>query len=110
MSEKTLEELKAERQVLADKLVAAMAKGPVEFHEVGKEAAMHFLASLQLVMNPTPSPLAFLAVFALQSFAKMIADSNKLAQEMADDFAETVDLGRTVIEMPRIRRVEEDEE
>ena len=110
MKEKTLEELKAERQVLADKLLGAMEKGPNEYHKVCMETARHFLTSLQLVMNPIPSPVVFLAVFALQRFAKIIASNNSSAQEMADNFAETVEEVSTIIEMPRIRRKEEDKE
>ena len=110
MKEKTLEELKAERQVLADKLLKAMEEGPEACHKVSLEVARHFFASLQTVMNPIPSPVAFLAVFALQRFAKIIASRNPLAQTRADSFAETVEEESTIIETPRIRLKEEDEE
>ncbi len=115
MNEKIFKELMAEREALADKLITAQRAGSTDeaiasFDEVCKEVAMHFLRSLQEVMNPTPEPIAFLAIFALQQFAKMMAERSPGAQAAADLFAETLDANSTTIKFPRIRKAEEDEE
>lgn len=109
MKEKTLEELKAERQVLADKLLGASEKSEEKFAEVCREAAMHFFASLQAVLNPTPEPLAFLAIFALETFAENFAKSAPGAREQAERYATVTQVESTAIKFPRFLRKEDEE-
>ena len=114
MNEKIFKELMAEREALADKLITAQRAGSTDeaiasFHEVCKEVAMHFLRSLQEVMNPTPEPIAFLAIFALRHFAKMMAEHAQGAQAAADLFAEIADVNSITIKFPRILKKEDDE-
>lgn len=104
---KILEELKAERQVLADKLVAASGQSTREYAEACREVAMHFFTSLRTVMNPIPSPIAFLAIFVLQTYAKSVAKTTPGAQDMADVYAETVDVSAITLQAPRIKRKED---
>ena len=111
MKEKTLEELKEDRQVLTEKLLLALReKDDAAFAVACKEAAMHFFASLRLVMNPVPEPLAFLAIFALKGFSKQIAESAAGAEDKATLYAQCVDSGSTTIKMPRFKRKEDDED
>ena len=114
MNEKTLEQLLAEREPLADKLVLASGGTDEEFYLVCKEVAQHFLESIQLVMNPVPEPVAFLAIFALRKFADNLAAQAPDADDIAKDFAELVDVRTTSIKFPRIKKKgengEEDEE
>lgn len=114
MNEKTLEQLLAEREPLADKLVLASGGTEKEFYGVCKEVARHFLESIRLVMNPVPEPAAFLAIFALRKFADNLAAQVPGADDIAKDFAELVDVRTTSIKFPRIKKKgengEEDEE
>ena len=114
MKEKTLEQLLAEREPLADKLVLASGGKEEEFRRVCKEVAQHFLDSIRLVMNPVPEPAAFLAIFALRKFADNIAAQTPGADDIAKDFAEIMDVRTTSIKFPRIKKKgengEEDEE
>jgi hypothetical protein len=109
MKEKTLEELKAERQALADKLLGASEKSEEEFADVCREAAMHFFASLQVVLNPTPEPLAFLAIFALETMADNFAKSAPGARKEAERYASIVSVESTAIKFPRFLRKEDEE-
>lgn len=103
----TLDALKAERQTLADKLVAASGRSTREYAEACLEVAKHFFASLRLVMNPIPSPIAFLAIFVMQTYAKSVAETTPDAQDMANVYAETVDVSTITLQAPRIKRKEE---
>lgn len=108
MKEKTLEELKAERQVLADKLLKATEKSDEEFAIVCHDAAMHFFASLQAVLNPTPEPLTFLAIFALETMADNFAKSAPGARKEAERYASIVSVESTAIKFPRFLRKEDE--
>lgn len=111
MKEKTLEELKEERQVLTEKLLlASREKDDAAFAVVCNEAVKHFFASIRLVMNPVPEPLAFLAIFALKGFSQKIAESAAGAEENATLYAQCVGIGSTTIKMPRFKRKEDDED
>lgn len=110
MKEKSLEQLLAEREALADKLIRATGGNDEEFQAVCIETARYFLKSLQLVMNPTPELLSPFAIFALRTFAKQIADQSPGAEQSADAFASLVDIKTTTLKMPRIKRKENDEE
>lgn len=113
MSEKTLEQLLAEREPLADKLVLASGGKEEEFYRVCKEVAQHFLESIRLVMNPVPEPAAFLAIFVLRKFADYLAAQAPGADDIAKDFAEIMGVRTTSIKFPRMKKkddAEEDEE
>ena len=73
---------------------------------------MHFFRSLEMVMNQTPEPISFLAIFALRYFADSIAKQVDGAEERANDYASLVDVEAIALKMPHLkqRKDEEDEE
>ena len=108
---KELEQLLAEREALTDKLLAIPKGGhEEEFYRACNEAAMHFLRSLEIVLNPIQEPLSFLAIFALRHFADMIAKRCEGAEEIAKEYSTLVDVDTTMISYPHVKKTEDDEE
>ena len=113
MSKKTLEQLLAEREPLADKLLRSWDGEVKELRSACMEVAQHFLESIQLVMNPVPEPAAPFAIFALRKFADNLAAQAPGAEDIAKEFAEIAAVRTTSIKFPRVKKkddAEEDEE
>ncbi len=112
MKKKSLEQLLAEREALTDKLLSIPKEDDKAVFLACNEIAMHFFRSLEMVMNQTPEPISFLAIFALRYFADSIAKQVDGAEECANDYASLVDVETIALKMPHLkqRKNEEDEE
>ncbi len=109
MNEKSLEQLLAEREELTDKLLSIPKEDDKAFLFACNEIAKHFFKSLGMVMNRTPEPISFLAIFALRNFANSIAKQVEGAEEMANEYASLVDVETTMLSFPHFKK-EEDKE
>lgn len=110
MNEKSLEKLLAEREALTDKLLNTPKEDDLAFLSVCNEIAMHFFKSLETVMNQTPEPLAFLAIFTLRHFADSIARQVDGAEEAANDYVSLVDVETISLKLPHLKRKKDEEE
>lgn len=105
----TLEHLLTERQVLVDKMIAEQKKNDDEgFAEALRKMTCNYIEALKLALNPTPQPVAFIAIFALGLMRTAILQDVPEAEESEKLLADLWDVTTTTIELPRIKRKEED--
>ena len=110
MNEKSLEQLLAERSDLTTAMVKAAGGTPEEVNAACLALATNFLQSLELALGAISEPAHFLAIFALNTFANVLADTVPGSRDMAEQFAEMWDIESTVISFPHFDETEDDEE
>lgn len=106
---KELEQLFAERVALTDKLLNTPKEDDLAFLSVCNEITMHFFKSLETVMNQTPEPVAFLAIFTLRHFADSIARQAEWVEEAANDYASLIDVETVSLKLPHLKRKKDEE-
>ena len=110
MNEKTLEQLLAERSDLTTAMVKAAGGTHEEVEAACLALANTFLRSLELALGAVAEPAHFLAIFALNTLAKALADTVPGSRDMAEAFAEMWDIEATVISFPHFDETEDEEE
>ncbi len=106
----TLEQLLTERQVLADELIAEHKKPDNDrFAEALRKMTTNYIEALKLAINPTPKPVAFVAIFALGLMRTAILQDAPEAEKSEKLLADLWDVSATTIRTPRIKRREDEE-
>ena len=106
---KTMDELITERQMLVDEVIAEHQKPDDEgFAEALRKMTTNYIEALKLALNPTPHPVAFIAIFALGLMRNAILQDAPDAEESSKLLAELWDVSSTTVRTPRIKRKSEE--